>query len=220
MPCGCPGQQQVGDVGARDQQHEGHRAGQDEERRPHVTGQLIAQRDDARRPAGVEVGKHPRQLGRNVSHVELRLLDGHARLQPSDNHERPATRRSRLRREADRQPHVDALVEKREAGRHDADDGVRRALRHQRFVEDSRIGAEAAFPQSIADDDRSGPGDVLRGGESTSTSRLHAENLEELGRDGLRLQLLGLAAPRDGDAVGDADRGEILERPGSSRASG
>ena len=133
LPRRRPRQQQVGDVGARDQQHEGHGAGQDEERRTHVTGQLIAQRDDARRPAGVEVREHLRQsrptpASSRAARVR-RVMPG---LQASDDRQRPAARRARLRREANWQPHVYALVEKREAGRHDADDGVRRALRHER----------------------------------------------------------------------------------------
>ena len=50
-------EQQVGDVGARDQQHEADRAGQHEQRRPQIAGQLAVHRHEQRAPAGVELRK-------------------------------------------------------------------------------------------------------------------------------------------------------------------
>ena len=127
-------QEQVGDVRAGDEQHESNRAGEHEERRANVAGQLLAQAHDPRRPAGIEVGKHLRQVQRDLSHVDLRAFDSNARLQTADDRQRSPARNPRLRREPDRQPDVHALVEKREAGRHDADDRVGNALRDDRFV--------------------------------------------------------------------------------------
>ena len=79
-------------------------------------------------------GNISRQVRGHARHVELRALGGDAGLQPADDHQRASARRSRLRGESDWQPDVDALVEKREAGRHDADNGVWRALRDRSAV--------------------------------------------------------------------------------------
>ena len=79
------GQEQVGDVGAGDEEHERDRPGEHEQRRAHVAGQLFAKRHDPRRPAGVEVGKHPRQVGGDLRHVLLRARERDAGLQPADD---------------------------------------------------------------------------------------------------------------------------------------
>ena len=55
LPAHRPREQQVGDVGARDQQHERHRAEQHHQRRPHVLHEQRLQLGDARAHAAIEL---------------------------------------------------------------------------------------------------------------------------------------------------------------------
>ena len=64
------GQQQAGDIGARNQQNEGDRAKQNPERTPYTTDRFFFERFNQRRPVCVRGGKlrrqprlHPRQIG-------------------------------------------------------------------------------------------------------------------------------------------------------------
>ena len=83
LACRAAREQQVGDVGARDEQHARHRAEQDQDRGAHAPDDvlLIALDEDA-----VAALARRRGEDRPVHALEilLRLRDGHARFHPAD----------------------------------------------------------------------------------------------------------------------------------------
>ena len=134
---GAAGQLQVGDVGARDEEQERHRAEQQLQAGPHLSArdrdvQIVPQRG----------GEALRRKGRRlllrealVQRAELLLGDGlrHAGRQP---HDRIEERQVRARRRQ-RQPEPFAAIPA-EARRHHADDGVRTAVQPQRPADGRR----------------------------------------------------------------------------------
>ena len=66
----CPAhQEQVGDVGASDQQHAADGAEEDPQRPPQVAHEVLAQRDQLGLPAQVVHGSQPLQVGREARHL-------------------------------------------------------------------------------------------------------------------------------------------------------
>ena len=90
-------EQEVRHVRAGDQQDEADGAEHDVERHPDIAGELLAQRDDPRRPARVEVREPSGELLVHARHVALRLFERHALLRASDRHHPAPARRARLR---------------------------------------------------------------------------------------------------------------------------
>ena len=74
---GAPREQQIGDVGARNQQDERDRSAEDQQRRPQIAGELFTDRQHARRPPRVERRELGREGGHDRRHLRLRLR--HAR---------------------------------------------------------------------------------------------------------------------------------------------
>ena len=81
LPAGRAREQQIGDVGARDQQHERHRAEHDEHRDADVADDGLDERDDVDRERAVAFVFLANARG-DRRHVVLRLRHRHARLQP------------------------------------------------------------------------------------------------------------------------------------------
>ena len=79
-PRGAPHQQQVGDVGAGDEQHQPDRAEQDQQRRPGVLHDVVVQRHrpDPEVRGRVLLELLP-ELGGDPVHLGLGLGEGHAR---------------------------------------------------------------------------------------------------------------------------------------------
>ena len=101
-------QQQVRDVGARNQQDQADRADQDDERAPDVADDLFLERDDAERQAAVGrivLGMLAPQPGGERVHLRLRLLEHDTALQLAQDVEVFAAadgRRVRSERQRDR----------------------------------------------------------------------------------------------------------------------
>ena len=148
------GHEQVGNVHARDQQHDRHRAEQQQKGRPGLANHRGAQR--ARAVVGALVRRRvlPLHLARERRELHVRLLRRHARLEARDS-EHPAAlpfgRRGR------RQPHRDDDVGLRigreaEARRRDADDLPQRRTEVDRPADHPRVAAESLLPGVVAED--------------------------------------------------------------------
>ena len=89
-----------------------------------------------------------------------------------------------LGREGDRDPELLRIRREIERRRHHAEDAVRLAAQSDVAPDDGSIGAEAARPQAMAEHDHLlFAGLVLGGRERPAERRLHAEDVEEPGRD-------------------------------------
>ena len=71
-------------------------------------------------------------------------------------------------------------AQRHEVGRHDADDGDRHAIQPDRLADDRRVGAEAAGPEPVADDDLAGVGGQP-GGEAGAEQWSAAKEREQAG---------------------------------------
>jgi hypothetical protein len=198
---GRAGQQQVRDIRAGNQQHDADGPEQHQHPGPgRRTDQIILKRTHADEP--VLVPDRMRLLERrgNLVHLGLRLFHRDAWFQPGDA----------LKIEVEIVRVADALVGRdhigrpqfgrlrdadgiREAGRHDAEHLVAAAFERDRATEDGGVRVEAPFPEAIAEDDHlmASPDLVLRG-EGLAHRRPHPQDIEELRRDLLRLEVLRL----------------------------
>ena len=83
-----PREDEVGDVGAGDQQHEADRAEQHEQRRPHVADEVLVERDDRGAPALVVLrDTAPRAGPRSRSSARVRRASVDAVLQAREHQE-------------------------------------------------------------------------------------------------------------------------------------
>ena len=114
-PRGRAGEQQVGDVGAGDQQHEPHRTQEHQQGRPDRSGRAVAQRCGEQAPIrGVGIGVLGLELLGQGADLRRRLLHGHADPQPGDEVEalvRPLAVGELIGLEHDRRPQLDGPVE-------------------------------------------------------------------------------------------------------------
>ena len=133
-------EQQVRDVGARDQQHEADGAHQHEQRRSRAADRPLANRREpqARVGIGVGVGRVGARVGVGDGvHFALRLFDADARRDPRDRGQVAEAAGDQIPREAGdlvhpRRPHVHIVERRRQVDAERADDGVGRAVERQR----------------------------------------------------------------------------------------
>lgn len=108
---GTAGQQQVGEVGTGDQQHQAGGAEQHQQRRPDLADhRLMEWGDDSTRPSFVAVGIGLGETGHDRTGLGDRSVDGDARGQPSQHllpANRPSVRDHGVGDAGDRHPHVD-----------------------------------------------------------------------------------------------------------------
>ena len=206
-------EQQVGDVRARDQQHEADRARQDQQRRLNVPHQHLLHPLDAEGLVRPERGGKLRAviLGGELQ-PRTRLLQRDARLQPSGDRKVMALIR-RLRIDLKRSPQLRLEAEALdvEARPEDADDGVRLAAEHDGPADDSRVAAEPARPQPVAhDDDMRRARTILLFGERAAAKDRRAEQPEEVGAHLPSAKLLRRVAGRVVDDVA-AERRHVLD---------
>ena len=178
-------EQQVGDVGARDQEQERDRAGQGLERgtrgadhdfveRLELERMVLGVGHVAGRHAGAPVGDQRVELGARRDQRRLRS-------QAAEQIEKVAAAAGAvLGPERERQPHRNVALLEVEARRHHAQQRARGAVDDHRPADDRGRGAERLDPQAVRDDgDRRTTLDVLRFGEDASERRRHAEHREE-----------------------------------------
>ena len=176
-----PHEQEVGDVGARNDHDQPHRPEQDQERISRRLHQLVA---------------HRTNVGRRHVLVLIRMLVGEARaqdvevrvghgdrdpgFQPGDDIEhsgaalladRRAVRRRRIHRQG--RPHLDRTRTEREveSRRGHTDDGERLAVEQDAGTDDRRIVPEVGAPQIVADDRHPRPRALIVGHEKDAQAR-------------------------------------------------
>ena len=215
---------EVGDVRARDEQHQQDGAGQHEERTPHVANHLIEQWHRSEGEAAVgrvdfrEIAPEPRR-----QHVELGLggFEGHAGAEPGQqvvvlgSPHRGSGRRQRQRQEylgvldhAQRRQH---LAWERESRRQHPDDLVRLAVQNEGRANRGRVAAEPPLPQPVREHECPGPArDIVLGHEQAAGCRATAEHRQQVGRDSQRADAFRLAAAGD-RGVGADGNGHIRE---------
>ena len=153
-------QQQVGDVGAGDQQHEHDRAHQRHQLRPHIGHQVGMHRLDAEiRVGGLLDGKARAQVGRQPVEFRLGLIKGDTRLQPGNHAQEHVVTRSRLVVHAVGDHDVGARLDvgagrkqQFEPRRQHADDVGAAIAEFNAPADDRRITAVAALPELVAED--------------------------------------------------------------------
>jgi hypothetical protein len=193
---------QVGDVGARNEEHEAAGAEHDEERSGEVAGEVLADRDELRDPPPVVPGELGREPRRDRVEIGAGLGDGDAGAEPPDRAGVDAVAVRLAHRIGDERDPQLAAIRKAEPRGHDPDDGMRGSVDRDRAAE--QVGAaEAALPEPVAeDDDVRSAVLLLLGTEGAADQRLHAEQGQEIG---------GHAGPLD--ALGPRLVGERVARP-------
>ena len=188
-------EQQIGDVGTRDQQHGRDRSDQHPQGAFQVATQLVVQRNDFGPGAEPGIRKLSSHTSRNSTDIGFGLSDGDAWFQPRDDkqvvslawiHARLSGSR-RCSETAGSDPDF-ALGRELEARRHDADDGVSRArheiIEHDRLANGVRVSTKPLLPEVVTDDD---DGvrifDVFFGLERSPQNWRYAQRLEETRRD-------------------------------------
>ncbi len=232
LPGGRAGEEQVGHVGARDEQHERGDAEQQRERRDGLRVDLALAvrtgRDEDRLCAealhrliahpGLEAGLDVVE-DRVVRHVDrrARLLERRARLQPREEIGpvgapvlEPARRAVQRVAQRDRDIREGARPERHavEARRRHADDRQRLAVDGERLADDTRIAGEVRLPVGVADhgDGRLARRAVVGRPEEPSERRVEAEHREVAAGDELRLAVDRLAVDREVRAEGAVQR--------------
>ena len=215
-----PRQHQVGDVGARDQQHQRHRAEQHQHPATDASDEVLVQCDDAHAHPRAELGMLLVERHGHPVHLLAGLLDADTALQPahrrvvvvaaaaadfvfSGKGNRPVDLGGTLGRHRIREPR-----------RHHADDLERLLVDVETLADRVRRAAELPLPVAVAQDRDAMPAiDLVVGGELPAEDRRHAEHLEELVRDAqaARVGRLARVVAHAQDAVA-SDASDGVER--------
>ena len=202
------GQQQVGDVGAGDQQHQRAHAEQDAQAaavllahdadagagrddRDRLLRQIL---DHAGHPVGRVAGIVLQPLAQDAGQPRAHAVGRRVRLQPADHAQPRRHRLAQQRRLAgdqrllvQRDPQVRRIAAQRlaeEAGAGHADDRERVPLEDEGGADDLRIGAVGARPGVMAHDDhRRGRRGVVGRRDDAAAERGHAEGREVVAAD-------------------------------------
>ncbi len=189
-------QHQVRHVHARDQQHEAHDAQERQQRRPHPGDAHFVHRLEPHRP--------PADLTRVLIahpppdrvHLGPRLGQRHARLHPSESHERVRPPRLIALGEPHRHPQLprSAPELERERRRHHPHHREVRPVDLDRLADQRRIRPVAPRPEPVAQHHHLvPPRRLLFGQEGPPQHRTHTQGREEARRDPHAGDLLGLA---------------------------
>ena len=195
-----PHQDEIGHVGARDQQHESHGDRQDRERCAHGTEHHVRERLQEH-AARIVLGIRALQLPGDIRQLRARGREGRPRREPADHEDGMRRPRQGIRIRSERHPHVDvgsrtlvgegARVRGRGENlqhsqigvvRHDPDDRRGRLVEEQHAADYLRVAAEALGPQRLADQgDGSAAGARLLACERPPEERLDAEHRQQPG---------------------------------------
>ena len=192
-------QQEVGDVGARDQQHQRHGAQQDQHRRLRQAADHLGHRlhDDA--PLLLEVGILRVQLLLDALEIRVGARDGGRGREPAEDAAPVPRARGAVaaRRQHHRHEERVVLHHPRAPGQH-ADHGARDLVEHHSAPDDAGVGAEAGAPEVFRDHHDVGvaAGTVLVRQESAAQQRRDAQHLQELVTHLHAVQALGHVAAK------------------------
>ena len=208
------GEQQVGDVGAGDQQNERDGAEQNQQRRAARALDQLRQTAHADAPLRLERRIFLQQLPLDGVQLRVGALDRRLRLEPAE-HDAPM-RRPRGARRARRQDqrHEELVLAKHpRTARHDTHHGAGDIIEDDGSVDDRRVSAEARAPQLLGEDDDvvAATGTIVFFDESPSEQRTDAEHLQEIVAGGDPPQTFGRAAAAQvvRDAIENGDRVEL-----------
>ena len=159
------------------------------------------QRHHLRRLVGAVVGILRGQPLRDRLHFRAGAIEGDAIFQPGDDAEKVSAP-GRIRRvDGNRLPELRRSSRVIEVARHHPKDGHRRAVDGDGPADDGRVAVEAALPERVTDhDDVVAPGPVLSRREAASQGRTHAQQIEQIPRNGRALDPLGPLRPDESAA--------------------
>ena len=147
-------EQQVGDVRARDEQHEADGAQQQQQRGPRVFDDVAVQRGDRELEVSVVLRVRLLEAFRDVLNVSRRGVTAHAVLHAADHVEEPRAAVVYAERLIVGEWHPElALGRVRQRRRHHADDRVGDAVQPDRLPDDVRVPAEALHPEAVTEQD-------------------------------------------------------------------
>ncbi len=209
-----PRQQQVGHVGAGDEQHQRDRAQQEEQRRSHVLHHLILQR----RHHGAHVAIRFRELllecERDALQLGTRRLQRHVGTEARDRKD-PRVPAAILRQ--GRRPRAEGHIEvggleQLEACRQHADDGVGLVVEQQALAQRATLRIATPRKPIREQHDALGAGFVIAFVKAPPFGRGDTEDRQQRRADHLGRDTFGLAAAADGQAgrAHGADAGERL----------
>ena len=160
-------EQQVRDIGARNQQQQADRAKEDPQVLADAARKCLFERQQPDPPHLRVLQRCPqREILDDRLEVGRRLRLGHARLQPSEQVDVPDALDDASTLERDRE--VDVGPTPHESLRHDPDNGPHRAVQPQLTPDDARVAAELTLPESVAEyDDRRGVRSSIVGQSTT-----------------------------------------------------
>ena len=235
-------QQEVGDVGAGDQQEEDHRAHQGQQRGAHLLDYMRVHRLEADRVTGRAGNQEVLPgLGGNLIDHGLRLVQGDTVLQACDRAMLHLVAVDVVVGNAKREPDIGKPLRVRigreeefEARRQDADDlRAARSAGRQALTQHVGLAAEAALPIIVRDHEygghsRSGSSGGARGGgslrhsiridEAASQDRSRAHHPEEVGADRGAAHQLRRAVLAGYYVAEGLYRGDVLEDGGGTVA--
>jgi hypothetical protein len=211
---GASREQQIREVGARNQQHHSHRHHQQRHRRPYVAREVLLQGGHGYPGSPIGPRKLTPQLARQIGHVGLSLQHGDARLQPRHRvHEVAGAQLELDRRELRRNPERGVLVGKAEIGRHDPHHGVRQAIQPDRPAHHGRVRGKTGPPGALVDHhDRGRIGPVVGLHQRAAEKRLRPEHGEQVSRRPDARELARFSGARQVVVV-DGVSGHAGERP-------
>ena len=221
-------EQQVGHVGARDQQDEPDGRQQDDQAGPHRAEDDGRERLDEHAPRRV-LGELPFEVRGNRGQLFLDRVGRSAR--SPEHEERMRRSRPRLGRLLEGQPDVDsracpAIRERPRivggaqhlkhtevgASRHDPDDGVGAIVQGDCAADRRGVAVERSRPEAVTENDVGRtPRPRVLGGERAARGRMHADERQEVFRDLENLEPDGLAAVGRVVDLSARDGGEALE---------
>ena len=213
-------QQEVGDVRARDEQHEQDEDLEEIERCAEIADELVADRhgvaaEAARARERLPLGQAFQHAIDDRLHLRVDLLDRRARLEAGDHLAELVAAtlvRHLLGRERERHEQRDVTSRELEVGGQDAHDLIRLAAQTDAAPDDRTIGREAGVPQVVGQDDELvRPRLCLHLGERAAQERLALKGAEERRGHRQATHLHGLAFGRHAQAA-HREQGRILER--------
>ncbi len=213
------GQQKIRDVDAADQQDEGGAGEQSDEGRSQVANYVALHgRYFHFCVLGREVGVEAADLRSHLVDVGLGLLEGHARL-PALQHAEKVERAGALREivfKGDEYTEVRGNVRilrevQLKIRRHDADHGGAFTQKRDAFSYNGRIGAEAALPESVGENDGGRAVELFILSEHAAEGRWHSQRLQKIGGNERDFHLLRVCLA--GECAGaDPNGGDILRQ--------
>jgi hypothetical protein len=213
LPSQGAAEQQVGDVGAGDEQQEAAGAQQQQQRLPDAPNRDVPQRHRPGAHAFVSERVLPGQRPGDAGDVLPRLGEGNARPQAPDGRVVAHPTGVAIGERPDRGPGLGPGGEP-EGGGHDSDDAAGAAFEPDVPAEDAGIGGEALRPQALAEQDHARrPGPVVLRQQPAAEARVDSQQREEVRGRERGLRGLGAAGGADVGLEVRVEESQVNEAP-------